>query len=596
MSGAITKGEQSAVLYSVLTFFLLITIANALIRAGSLGESARRLVSPVSESFLAARGSSGSVAIALSLFAGGMGAWIVYGSTELGALPGISWWGIIGYSIASALPAIVVGTLGPIVTKASGDRPFSTADFGLVRYGRLMQLFAAAVSCFYMFIYLVAELTSVGGVYGYFAGDTSDKYTNKITISMGVFTFVYTGIAGLPASILTDKIQGAFVLLLVVVITIAAISASENHVSKSEWDRASNSTTAGFRVGVSLIIAVLAAELFNQASWQRVYAAKDQKSLIRGFIGGAVLIAPVMMVFGGFGMLSYANDPEGFDTFAKFPYLSFFYLLEPMEKGWKVLVLILVTCLCASSVDSLQNALVSVLSRDLTMQRLNVNFSRLLVLGFNIPAIVMAADKYDVLRLFLVADLVCAAAAPALFLGLIQEDIKIGGKTVFLAPTELGAFLGGISGLVTPIVLGAPGLYDSGSAVVYPGTASEKHYADYPWSSYWLVSNDADQVCALCGEQVLVFFIVTPIIGALCTVLFTAMDRLIRGEAAKKPLIPSDFWGWLPENKVEQEPVREGSTVVVEEKQVADQETGAKEEGKPAPEVEMRAAAEVTSP
>jgi SSS family solute:Na+ symporter len=38
--------------------------------------------------FLSARNSAGPFAIAMSFFAGGMGAWVVYGTTEMGANPG----------------------------------------------------------------------------------------------------------------------------------------------------------------------------------------------------------------------------------------------------------------------------------------------------------------------------------------------------------------------------------------------------------------------------------------------------------------------------------------------------------------------------
>lgn len=88
-------------------------------------------------------------AIALSFFASGMGAWVVYGSTEMGANPELSWLGVIGYSAASSLPALIICMIGPRVRKISGEKAFCTTDFGLVRYGRLMQFSIAAISVFY---------------------------------------------------------------------------------------------------------------------------------------------------------------------------------------------------------------------------------------------------------------------------------------------------------------------------------------------------------------------------------------------------------------------------------------------------------------
>lgn len=78
-----------------------------------------------------------------------MGAWVVYGSTEMGATPSLSWLGVLGYSGASAFPALIVCAIGPRVRAVAGERAFATTDFGLVRYGRLMQLCIAAISVFY---------------------------------------------------------------------------------------------------------------------------------------------------------------------------------------------------------------------------------------------------------------------------------------------------------------------------------------------------------------------------------------------------------------------------------------------------------------
>jgi Na+/pantothenate symporter len=46
-------------------------------------------------------------------------------------------------------------------------------------------------------------------------------YSTSVTISLGVITIFYTTIAGLPASIVTDKFQGVIMGLLVVILTIA---------------------------------------------------------------------------------------------------------------------------------------------------------------------------------------------------------------------------------------------------------------------------------------------------------------------------------------------------------------------------------------
>ena len=88
-------------------------------------------------------------AIGLSYFASGMGAWVVYGSTEMGANPDLSWLGVIGYASASALPALIICVVGPRIRGITGEKAFCATDFGLARYGRLMQFSIAVIGVFY---------------------------------------------------------------------------------------------------------------------------------------------------------------------------------------------------------------------------------------------------------------------------------------------------------------------------------------------------------------------------------------------------------------------------------------------------------------
>ena len=127
--------------------------------------------------FLAARNSSNARSIALSFFATGMGAWVVYGSTEMGANPDLSWLGVLGYSSASAFPAVVVCIIGPRIRRMTGEQAFCSADYGLARYGRVMQLAIAIISVFYMFIYIVSELTSISNIYALMVGKSTVRAT-----------------------------------------------------------------------------------------------------------------------------------------------------------------------------------------------------------------------------------------------------------------------------------------------------------------------------------------------------------------------------------------------------------------------------------
>jgi hypothetical protein len=240
-----------------------------------------------------------------------------------------------------------------------------------------------------------------------------------------------------------------------------------------------------------------------------------------------------MFFFGIMGMVAYANDPEAFDNFEKFAYLGFFELIRPLANFWHVVVLIVVTALAASSVDSLQTAIAAIFSSDLI--RLNDKTgggdndwkvqlaTRIMLIIINIPAVIMSSKRYDVISLFLVADLVCATAVLPVYLGLMTKDLGF-----IAAPTELGAFLGTIGGLSTVLVIGS--LYNFTEAV--NGITGDV-IATGPFSYFWLTNSSQ---CALCGSRTMVTFIVTPLMSGFFCLFFSKIDVMLRGQRAREPL------------------------------------------------------------
>jgi solute:Na+ symporter, SSS family len=518
----VSTGASYAVLYSVLGVFTLLALGSA----AWLDFLPHFLVRPcllksdydlTHDYFLAARNSAGVWSIALSFFASGMGAWVLYGTTEMGATPALSWLGVLGYSFSSAFPAFAVCWLGPLIRAQSEEKAFSTTDFGRKRYGRVMQLAIAAVSGFYMFIYIVAELTSISNVFALLTVNDNSAYAIGITISLGAVTILYTTIAGLPASIVTDKFQGIIIAALVVTLTIAVTSVPANRVTRAEFALASQWTGQGAKAALTLWIAILSAELFNQCTWQRVWAAESVAVMRKGYLIGSVMVFLLMVFFGLMGMLAYAKDHEAYDSFEKFSWLSFFDIIEPLSGGWHIMVLVLVTALASSSIDSLQNGLTAIFYHDLIKIGWNTKWIvRFLMVAVNVPAIWMASAGHDVISLFLVADIVCATSVFPVFLGLQTKD-----NGIFKAPTELGAFLGCLSGISTVLVTGV--LFNAEGGV---------------WEYFWLQNKG---ICALCGNKTLISFIVTPIVSLIATYYFTFIDLMIRGERARQPIFAVAF-------------------------------------------------------
>ncbi|KAJ1459363.1 hypothetical protein M885DRAFT_585775 [Pelagophyceae sp. CCMP2097] len=544
----------AGVLYGLLIAFSVVTLVELFRKKAPV----KYLLRP-DDGYFSHRGQSKWPTLALSYFASGMGAWIVYGTTELGATRAVSWWGVIGYSSGSAevctsevytfsnvqVPAVLLIFLGPLVKRrVDADEKlqlggFSATDFALKRYGRVMHLHVCCISCFFMYIYMVAELTTIGNVYALLVGkstkeDDSAGYTTMVTVSVAAFTWFYTAVAGLPASILTDKVQGAVIAVLVVMLLFSCVTLKSNQVSEKEFDKSTGWFSKGFEALVSLWIAIASAGLFNQGHWQRVWAAASDRDIRIGFSLGALMTFFVMMFFGIMGMIAFTNDREAYESYDKLAYLSFFDLLQPLPQFWHYITLALLTMLAASSLDTVQNGISSVLSADLLNHKLSPNWSRLIVVGFNVAAVIQAADRFEVVPLFLVADLVCSTVVGPLFAGLMTQDLKW-GPFYIAAPTEVGAFLGACSGIAAVLVNGK---INGVRTATNPRTGDV--YQRGPFAYFWLKNTKADGSsydCALCGAKTMTTFIIVPLVAFFATFVFSTIDVYIGGEAARQPFL-----------------------------------------------------------
>lgn len=140
----------------------------------------------------------------------------------------------------------------------------------------------------------------------------------------------------------------------------------------------------------------------------------------------------------------------------------------------------------------------------------------------------MSSQRYDVIGLFLVADIVCATAVFPVFLGLITEDIWW-----FLpAPTELAAFLGIITGIGAVLV--------NGKVIGFTEAVSYGEVIATGPSSYFWLTNSTQ--CAVCGTETMITFIITPLVGGFFTIFFSVIDIKLRGQRAREPLFQTGFF------------------------------------------------------
>ena len=67
------------------------------------------------DEYLSARGTQNSMSITLSLFASGMGIWILLGPSEVGYYGGF--WDVFGYALSASTPFLLLAYVGPIIRK-----------------------------------------------------------------------------------------------------------------------------------------------------------------------------------------------------------------------------------------------------------------------------------------------------------------------------------------------------------------------------------------------------------------------------------------------------------------------------------------------
>jgi hypothetical protein len=162
---------------------------------------------------------------------------------------------------------------------------------------------------------------------------------------------------------------------------------------------------------LTLVIAVTAANLFHQGYWQRVWAARDMRALNAGALLGGLSTVAVVALVGGLGMLAAASGAD-----LGQPPAPFFALLRGAAPWLVVATLVLAVALVASSVDTLQNGIASLLVG--AGASASLRGARWITVLLMVPVVAVALQGLSVLRLFLIADLLCATAVVPVLLGL----------------------------------------------------------------------------------------------------------------------------------------------------------------------------------
>jgi len=126
------------------------------------------------------------------------------------------------------------------------------------------------------------------------------------------------------------------------------------------------------------------------------------------------------------------------------PSAAFFYLIEDAGVLFVAAFIVLAVALVCSSVDTLQNAVVASISRDLSDSSMSLQNARYLTISLIPIAIILATNvgASSVFQIFLFADLLAAATVMPVLLTLWGEV------------SARGALLGAVCGLLSVVAYG----------------------------------------------------------------------------------------------------------------------------------------------
>ncbi|EGW32172.1 uncharacterized protein SPAPADRAFT_61262 [Spathaspora passalidarum NRRL Y-27907] len=287
-----------------------------------------------------------------------------------------------------------------------------------------------------MFLFMVGELSAISGALETLTGVNA----LAAVIVECVVTTIYTFFGGFRISFITDNFQGACVLILLIICAAGMGSYIEIDPSKVGPSGLLKSNKLGWQLVYILFVAIVTNDCFLSGFWLRTFASKTDKDLWIGTSLAAFVTFVITTLVGVPGFLAVwsgdltVGDDEGYN--------AFFILLAKMPRWLVAFVIIFCVVLSTCTFDSLQSAMVSTISNDVFRNKLQLHWTRCIVILVMVPIVVLAVKVADnILQIYLIADLVSAAIIPALFLGLSDSwfwflrgfDIMCGG---------LGALLG----------------------------------------------------------------------------------------------------------------------------------------------------------
>ena len=367
-----------------------------------------------------------------SLTASALGAWILFGPASAATWGGIG--AVIGYALGTAAPMLFLYNFGPKIRKEFPNG-LTLTEFIKKRFGTGILKICLFLILFYLTIFLIAEVTAIAALLKY-TSSVPLWITAAITL---IICLLYILRGGFKLSIITDKYQFSFIVVIIftsIFLIFGKIDIPSFEIIKQNSPNLIDKNyLPNYTAGLTFFIAVAATNLFHQGNWQRVFSAKNNRILKSSLIYSSLITFIIVFWMGYTGLLSLSLNSK------VIPDLAFFdLLLDKKNSAVVIAILILAMSLTLSTIDTLINAISSLIIIDGKFVNKSLkgkevkNKANIIILLLSVLVFILASKGFSILYLFLLADLLCCAAVITIFYGFFNKKIntKLASYTIFI--------------------------------------------------------------------------------------------------------------------------------------------------------------------
>ena len=367
-----------------------------------------------------------------SLTASALGAWILFGPASAATWGGIG--AVIGYALGTAAPMLFLYNFGPKIRKEFPNG-LTLTEFIKKRFGTGILKICLFLILFYLTIFLIAEVTAIAALL---------KYTSQVPLWVTaaitlIICLLYILRGGFKLSIITDKYQFSFIVVIILSSLFLVFGKldipSFEIIKQNSPNLIDKNYLPNYTAGLTFFIAVAATNLFHQGNWQRVFSAKNNRILKSSLIYSSIITFIIVFWMGYTGLLSLSLNSK------VIPDLAFFdLLLDKKNSAVVIAILILAMSLTLSTIDTLINAISSLIIIDGKFVNKSLkgkevkNKANIIILLLSVLVFILASKGFSILYLFLLADLLCCAAVITIFYGFFNKKIntKLASYTIFI--------------------------------------------------------------------------------------------------------------------------------------------------------------------